>query len=162
MNIVVGVGDMKVSNDPDSVLVTYALGSCIGVGIYDPVVKVGGVLHYMLPDSDIDPVKASNNPFMFGNTGIPLLFKETYKLGASKNRLKVLVLGGSQILDQNGLFNIGKRNHTVLRKMFWKNNIIVDFEEVGGTVNRTLKLEVKTGEAIMKISGTEVRRIPWI
>lgn len=162
MNIVVGVGDMKVSNDPDAVLVTYALGSCIGVGIYDPVAKVGGVLHYMLPESEIDPVKANKNPFMFGNTGIPLLFKETYKYGASKNRLKVLVLGGAQILDQNGLFNIGKRNHTVLRKMFWKNNIIVDFEEVGGTVNRTVKLEIKTGEAIMKISGTEVRRIPWI
>ncbi|MBU1052832.1 MAG: chemotaxis protein CheD [Proteobacteria bacterium] len=162
MNIVVGVGDMKVSNDPDAVLVTYALGSCIGIGIYDPVAKVGGVLHYMLPDSEIDLVKAAKNPFMFGNTGIPLLFKETYKYGASKNRLKVLVLGGAQILDQNGLFNIGKRNHTVLRKMFWKNNIIVDFEEVGGTVNRTIKLEIKTGEAIMKISGTEVRRIPWI
>ncbi|MFH2045457.1 MAG: chemotaxis protein CheD [Pseudomonadota bacterium] len=162
MNIVVGVGDMKVSNDPDAVLVTYALGSCIGIGIYDPVAKVGGVLHYMLPDSEIDPVKAIKNPFMFGNTGIPLLFKETYKYGASKNRLKVLVLGGAQILDQNGLFNIGKRNHTVLRKMFWKNNIIVDFEEVGGTVNRTIKLEIKTGEAIMKISGTEVKRIPWI
>ncbi|MBU3950059.1 MAG: chemotaxis protein CheD [Proteobacteria bacterium] len=162
MNIVVGVGDMKVSNDPDAVLVTYALGSCIGIGIYDPVAKVGGVLHYMLPDSEIDPEKAKKNPFMFGNTGIPLLFKETYKFGAAKNRLKVLVLGGAQILDQNGLFNIGKRNHTVLRKMFWKNNIIVDFEEVGGTVNRTIKLEVKTGEAIMKVCGTEVRRIPWI
>lgn len=162
MNIVVGVGDMKVSNDPDAVLVTYALGSCIGVGIYDPVAKVGGVLHYMLPESEIDPVKAVKNPFMFGNTGIPLLFKETYRFGAVKKRLKILVLGGAQILDQNGLFNIGKRNHTVLRKMFWKNNIMVDFEEVGGTVNRTIKLEIKTGEAIMKVSGTEVRKIPWI
>lgn len=162
MDIVVGVGDMKVSNSPEAVIVTYALGSCIGVAIYDPMVRVGGVLHYMLPESSIDPVKAGKNPFMFGDTGIPLLFKETYKFGAAKNRLKVMVIGGAQILDQGGLFNIGSRNHTILRKMFWKNNITTSFEDVGGIVNRTLKLEVKTGEAQMKISGNELRKIPWI
>jgi chemotaxis protein CheD len=162
MDLVVGVGDMKVSNNPEAVIVTYALGSCIGLAIYDPFVKVGGVLHYMLPESSLDPVKAGKNPFMFGDTGIPLLFKETYKYGAVKNHLKVMVIGGAQILDQGGLFNIGNRNHTVLRKMFWKNNITIDFEEVGGTVNRTLKLAVKTGEALMKISGNELRKIPWI
>ncbi|MBU2621860.1 MAG: chemotaxis protein CheD [Proteobacteria bacterium] len=162
MDLVVGVGDMKVSNNPEAVIITYALGSCIGVAIYDPFVKVGGVLHYMLPESSLDPVKAGNNPFMFGDTGIPLLFKESYKLGAVKNRLKVIVLGGAQILDQGGLFNIGNRNHTVLRKMFWKNNITTDFEDVGGTVNRTLKLGIKEGEAIMRISGNELRKIKWI
>ena len=162
MELVVGVGDMKVSNNPEAVIITYALGSCIGVAIYDPFVKVGGVLHYMLPESSLDPVKARNNPFMFGDTGIPLLFKESYKLGASKNRIKVMVLGGAQILDQGGLFNIGNRNHTVLRKMFWKNKVTVAFEDVGGTVNRTLKLGIKTGEALMKISGNELRKIQWI
>ena len=162
MELVVGVGDMKVSNNPEAVIITYALGSCIGVAVYDPFVKVGGVLHYMLPESSLDPVKARNNPFMFGDTGIPLLFKESYKLGASKNRIKVMVLGGAQILDQGGLFNIGNRNHTVLRKMFWKNNVTVAFEDVGGTVNRTLKLGIKTGEALMKISGNELRKIQWI
>ena len=159
MNLVVGVGDMKVSNDPESVLVTYSLGSCIGLAIYDPVVKVGGLLHYMLPESSLDDRKAKKNPYMFGDTGIPLLFKETYKFGAKKNRLKIIVVGGSQILDQKGLFNIGKRNHTVLRKMFWKNNAMIDFEDVGGSVNRTLKLEIKTGQAWLKVSGTEIKKI---
>lgn len=161
MDLIVGVGDMKASNDPESVLVTYSLGSCIGVGIYDPVVKVGGLLHYMLPESSLDASKAQNNPFMFGDTGIPLLFKEVYKYGAKKNQLQVLVIGGSQILDQNGLFNIGKRNHTLLRKMFWKNNVMIDFEDVGGTVNRTLKLEVKNGDAWLRVSGTGLKKISW-
>ena len=58
MEIVVGVGDMKVSNDPEIVLATYSLGSCIGLTIFDPLSKVGGILHYMLPESKIDSVKA--------------------------------------------------------------------------------------------------------
>jgi chemotaxis protein CheD len=159
MNLIVGIGDMKVSNDPESVLVTYSLGSCIGLAIYDPVAKVGGLLHYMLPDSSLDVQKARKNSYMFGDTGIPVLFKETYKFGAKKNRLKIIVVGGSQILDQKGLFNIGKRNHTVLRKMFWKNNVMIDFEDVGGTLNRTLKLEIKTGQAWLKIAGAGMKKI---
>ena len=159
MNLIVGVADMKVSNSSEDILVTHALGSCIGVIIYDPVATVGGLLHYMLPESKLDEVKAKKNPYMFGDSGIPLLFKHTYKLGAKKNRMKVIVAGGSQILDTKGLFNIGKRNHTVVRKMFWKNNIMVDFEDVGGSVNRTLKLEMKTGQAWLKVSGSEIKKI---
>jgi len=159
MDIVVGVGDMKISNDPEDVLVTYSLSSCIGLAIYDPVAKVGGLLHYMLPESSLDGNKARKNPYMFGDTGIPLLFKETYKLGAKKNRLKVIVVGGAQILDQKGFFNIGKRNHTLLRKMFWKNNVMIDYEEVGGTVNRTIRLEIESGEAWLKVSGIGVKKI---
>ncbi|MCD6266469.1 MAG: chemotaxis protein CheD [Deltaproteobacteria bacterium] len=159
MYIIVGVADMKVSDDPGSVLITYSLGSCIGVAIYDPVAQVGGLLHYMLPESGLDGIKAKKNPYMFGDTGIPLLFKESYKLGAKKNRLKVLVAGGAQILDQKGLFNIGKRNHTLLRKMFWKNNVMTDFEDVGGNVNRTLKLEIESGQAWLKTEGVGEKKI---
>ncbi len=159
MDIVVRVADMKVSNEPGVVLVTYSLSSCIGLAIHDPVAQVGGMLHYMLPESSIDGRKAKKNPYMFGDTGIPALFRETYKLGAKKSRLRVIVVGGAQILDQKGLFNIGKRNYTVLRKLFWKNNVMTDFEEVGGNVNRTLKLEIKTGQAWLKVSGIGVKKI---
>lgn len=159
MDVVVGVGDMKVSNNPEDILVTYSLSSCIGLAIYDPIAKVGGILHYMLPESSLDGRKAEKNPYMFGDTGIPLLFKEAYKLGAQKGRLKIMVVGGAQILDQKGLFNIGKRNYTILRKMFWKNNVMTDFADVGGNINRTLKLEIKTGQAWLKISGMGVKEI---
>ena len=159
MDLIVGVADMKVSRDPHVILVTHSLGSCIGVAVYDPVVRVGGLLHYMLPDSNLDLNKSKKNPAMFGDTGIPFLFKSTYKLGAEKSRLRVIVAGGAQIMDQKGLFNIGKRNHTLLRKMFWKNNVMIDFEDVGGTVNRTMRLEIKTGEVWLKTSGMGMRKI---
>jgi len=159
MNCVVGVADMKVSNDPGTTLITYSLGSCIGIAIYDGTARVGGILHYMLPESSIAEEKARKNPFMFGNTGIPLLFKEAYKYGAKKNRLRVIVVGGAEILDQKGMFNIGKRNYAIVRKMFWKNNVIVDFEEVGGNVNRTLKLEIESGGIYLKTAGRGVVKI---
>lgn len=153
MKLVIGISDMKVSNQADDVLITYSLGSCIGVIIWDPVAKVGGLLHYMLPDSSLDREKAQTKPFMFADSGIPLLFKETYKYGAVKNRLIVKVVGGSQIMDNAGIFNIGKRNHAVLRKIFWKNNIMIAKEDVGGTGNRTVSLEIGTGITRLKVSG---------
>lgn len=159
MDLVVGVADMKVSNNSEDVLVTYSLGSCIGLAVFDPIANVGGLLHYMLPESSLDGNKAKKNPCMFGDTGIPTLFKTTYQLGAKKNRLKVVVVGGAQILDQKGLFNIGKRNHTILRKMFWKNNVMIDFEDVGGSCNRTLKLAMNTGEVWLKVSGIGTKTI---
>ncbi len=151
--MIVGVSDMKVSNDPDATVVTYSLGSCIGVVVFDPVAKAGGILHYMLPESSLDDEKAKKNPYMFADTGIPSLFKAVYKLGAKKQRMKVAVMGGSQILDQKGFFNIGKRNHTALRKMFFKNNVMRDYEDVGGNSNRTVRVEIKTGDIFNKISG---------
>lgn len=159
MKIVIGVSDMKVSSDLESILITYSLGSCIGVTIYDPVVRVGGMLHFMLPDSTIDPAKAERNPYMFADTGLPRLFKAAYQLGAKKQRLKVIVAGGSQVLDQKGLFNIGKRNYMAVRKMFWMNNVMIDYEDVGGNVNRTLKLAVRNGRTWLKVSGREVVEI---
>ncbi|MDF1615172.1 chemotaxis protein CheD [Desulfurivibrio dismutans] len=153
MKIVVGISDMKVSNNPEDVLITYSLGSCIGVVIWDPVAKVAGLLHYMLPDSSLDKEKAQLKPFMFADTGIPRLFKETYKYGAAKSRLVVKVVGGSQIMDSSGIFNIGKRNYAVLRKMFWKNHIMVTAEDVGESGNRTVSIEVDTGRTMLKVSG---------
>jgi len=150
---IVGVADMKISNSPDDSLMTYSLGSCIGLVIYDPVVKVGGILHYMLPESQIDKTKAQKNPYMFADTGIPRLFKGAYKFDAKKNRMKIYVFGGAQILDQKGFFNIGKRNYMALKKMFFKNKVIIDTEETGGEVNRTIRLEIKTGEVFVKTSG---------
>jgi chemotaxis protein CheD len=144
---------MKVSNDPEAMLVTYSLGSCIGVAVYDPEARVAGILHYMLPDSSLDPAKAKAKPFMFADSGIPHLFKEAYKLGAKKQRMRIVVAGGAQILDQQGFFNIGKRNHMALRKIFWKNKVMVSHEDIGGNVNRTVKLSVKDGSCWLKVSG---------
>ena len=85
--IVVGMGDMGVCNDPDSEVVTYALGSCIGLAVYDPHVGAGGLIHYMLPESKLNPDKSKVTPCMFADTGIPLLFKELYAMGATNRHM---------------------------------------------------------------------------
>ncbi len=159
MNIIVGVSDMKVSNDAEASLITYSLGSCIGVAIYDPIVRVGGLLHFMLPDSNLDKAKAERNPYMFADTGIPALFKSTYKLGAEKKRMRVVVVGGAQVLDQKGFFNIGKRNHMAVRKIFWKNKVMVDYEDVGGNVNRTIRVDIGNGDIWVKVFGQEYKKV---
>jgi chemotaxis protein CheD len=159
MKIIVGIADMKVSDDPDATVITYSLGSCIGVSIYDSMARVGGLLHFMLPDSTIDPQKAMQNPWMFADSGIPLFFKEAYQLGAEKKRLNVKVVGGAQILDDSNFFNIGKRNYMTLRKIFWANNVLIRAEQVGGNVNRTLSLELSSGKVWVKTSGDGVKEI---
>ncbi len=156
MTIVVDIADMAVSKDPSATLITYSLGSCIGVAIWDPAVRVGGLLHYMLPESQLSPDKARANPSMFGDTGIPKLFRAAYELGAAKNRLVVKVAGGSQLLDDSGTFNIGKRNYLALRKIFWKNGVMIKGEDVGGSTSRTMKLEVATGMVTIKSRSQEV------
>ncbi|MFZ5758370.1 MAG: chemotaxis protein CheD [Thermodesulfobacteriota bacterium] len=153
MRVVVGISDMKVSNENKDILITYSLGSCIAVVIWDPVVRVGGLLHYMLPESRLDRERAEKNPFMFADTGIPALFKEAYRFGAVKSRLVVKVVGGAQILDPTGLFNIGKRNYLLLRRLFAKNRIVINAEDVGGCVNRTVSLEIASGRVVLKVSG---------
>ena len=159
MKQIVGVADMKVSNCPAESIITYSLGSCIGVVIYDSVVRVGGILHYMLPESSLDKDKAFARPYMFADSGIPRLFKSAYQMGAAKKRIKIYVAGGAEILDQKGFFNIGKRNYMALKKMFFKNKVIINKQDVGGNVNRTVRLEIATGDIYVKTSGSKEVKI---
>ena len=156
VDLVVNIADVQVSKDRQVELVTYSLGSCIGLAIWDPKERVGGMLHYMLPESSLSPDKAKTNPAMFADTGIPMLFRSTYELGAVKKRLVVKVAGGSSLLDDNGTFNIGKRNYASLRKIFWKNGILVDSEHVGGQLSRTVRMNVRTGRTTLKSRGEEI------
>ena len=153
--IVVGVADLAVSSDPAAMLVTYALGSCIGVTVYDPVSRVGGLLHFMLPAADLNKEKAAANPAMFGDMGVPMLFKACYELGAVKERLVVCAAGGAEILADEGHFKIGSRNRTILRKLFWKNNILMAADDTGGTMSRTLSLRLDTGSVGVRSQGSE-------
>lgn len=149
--ITVGVADMKLSADPDDILVTHALGSCLGVAIYDPVARVGGLLHVMLPLSTIDPEKAKKNPFLFVDTGVPRLFLESYKLGAKKERIVLGVAGGSAPTARgNDLFEIGKRNIVMLRKLLWKNSVLMKFSDLAGVESRTMYLHMDTGRLMVR------------
>ena len=156
-DVVVGISDLKVSSVEMDCLVTYALGSCIAVAVYDPLVKVGGLLHYMLPDSTLDSQKAREYPGMFADTGIPFLFKSCYKLGAEKRRMIIKIAGGARIMDDTNYFRIGQKNITALRKIFWKNNVMIDAEDTGENFNRTVRLEISTGRFFVKGLGGIVR-----
>ena len=158
-NIVVGMADCQIGKSHDQVLVTYALGSCIAVAIHDPAAGVGGMLHYMLPESAISPAKASENPYMFADTGIPLLFRRAYDHGAEKRRLVVWVTGGAQVMDSEGVFNIGKRNYLALRKILWKAGVLVHAEDVGGNASRTVRLEVGSGRFWLRGPGSPEREL---
>ncbi len=152
--LVVGVGDLVVSGNDRAQIVTYALGSCLGVMAFDPVARVGGLLHVMLPDSGIDATKAANQPDMFVDTGVPRLFREAYKLGAVKERMVVTVAGGAAVQGGSDMFEIGKRNLIALRKILWKNSVMVKAQDVGGCCSRTVTLDLATGDVTLRIDGS--------
>ncbi|MDX9964162.1 chemotaxis protein CheD [Desulfobacter postgatei] len=153
MEHIVGIADMKVSNRTGDTIVTYSLGSCVGLAIYDPQAGVGGILHYILPNSAIDEIKAKSNPFMFADTGIPELFKQVYALGAEKSRIKVFVAGGAEIMEQEGIFNIGRQNYSALMQILTQNNLSIWKQAVGGYSNRAIKMEIASGKIYLKTSG---------
>lgn len=152
--ITVGVGDLQVSRDPNSVIVTYGLGSCIAVLAYDPIRHIAGMVHYMLPLASLTPEKSKERPAMFGDTGVPLLFKKLADLSANKGDLVVKVIGGASIQDSNGTFEIGKRNYVILRKLLWSAGVAICAESVGGTVARTARLFVGDGRVTVRASDT--------
>jgi chemotaxis protein CheD len=143
---------MKIGRDAD-LIVTHALGSCLGLVVYDPVERVGGLLHAMLPLSKINPDKAEANPYMFVDTGVPALFKALYEIGGQKSRMIVKAAGCGNPLGKNEMFKIGERNYTVLKKLLWKNNILLETEDVGGAASRTVHLEVATGQTVICSNG---------
>ena len=156
MKCVVAVGDMKIGREDDTI-VTHALGSCLGLMVYDPVAKVGGLLHAMLPLSKINPDKAKANPYMFVDTGVPALFKSLYEIGGQKSRMIIKAAGCGNPLGKNEMFKIGERNYTVLKKLLWKNNILLEAENVGGTASRTVYFDMATGETFISSGGTKTQ-----
>jgi chemotaxis protein CheD len=154
MNHTVMVGDMKIGADGD-MIVTHALGSCLGLVVFDAAAKVGGLLHAMLPLSSINPEKARANPAMFVDTGVPLLFNSLYEKGVAKSRLVVKAAGCGNPMGKNEVFKIGERNYTVLKKLLWKNNILLESEDVGGMASRTIHFDVSSGQVVLSSNGTK-------
>jgi chemotaxis protein CheD len=150
MNVVIGVADCYISTDTSNVLVTYALGSCIAVAIYDPIARVGGLLHFMLPEAPAGAAQSGKSPYMFADSGIPMMFREAYEKGAQKRRLRVRVAGGAQIMDEHGVFNIGQRNCLAMKKIFWKAGVLVHAEETGGKIARTMRFEMASGRIFLR------------
>ncbi len=153
MTIVVNISDAKLSRDAQDTIVTYSLGSCIGVALYDPVVKVAGMLHFQLPTATLDPERSRQQPMMFADSGMAVLLREMEKYGAQKRRMKVKLAGAAQMWNDGNLFNIGRRNHAAIRKILWQNGMFLDGEDIGGTAPRNLYLNVADGSVVIKMQG---------
>jgi chemotaxis protein CheD len=143
--VVVGIGEFAVSNCPDEVIITHALGSCIAVCLFDPVVSVAAMLHFLLPDSRINADRARQQPAAFADTGIPLLFRSAYDLGLDKRRAVVKLVGGAETGDAAGAFMTGHRNALAARNLLWRNGVLISAQAVGGTMARTVHLGVGDG-----------------
>jgi len=123
-------------------------------------VKVGGMLHFMLPESSVDrETQGRANPFRYADTGTPLLFRRAYEKGAEKRRLQVRLAGGANVVDGGGVFNIGRRNHAAVRKILWRAGVLVQGEDVGGSVSRTVRLDVATGRCTVSEPSGVVREL---
>ncbi len=144
--LTVGIGDCRVSASAEDTIVTYALGSCIGVMMHDPVARVGGLLHILMPDSRLDPAKAASNPLLFADTGLSCLLEQCAKKGAVKSRTVVHLAGGSQMSTGGGLMNIGLKNLRAIHQGLAKEHMRVAGESVGGRVARTVRIKVASGE----------------
>ncbi len=147
---------MKISAQSEDVIITHALGSCLGISVHDPVAQVGGILHVMMPLAKVNPDKARKIPCAFVDSGLPAFFRELQEAGACRNRFVLKVAGGtSSFHGEPDHFAIGKRNYITLRKMLWKIGLLIDAEDVGGEVARTMRLEVATGLVYLSTAGKE-------
>lgn len=147
---------MVASNDSSAELVTYSLGSCLGIAVYDAQAHVGGLLHVMLPDSKINAEKAVSMPFMFVDSGVPRLFQAVHDLGADKRRLTVKVAGGAQLLDPKRVFNIGERNAQMVSELLIRHGYTIHALDVGGLASRTMRLDMATGKVSIKSPSREL------
>jgi chemotaxis protein CheD len=144
--VTVPIAQMIASSSSGEVLVTYALGSCLGIAIHDPIAGVGALLHVMLPSSKVATQHETPNPYMYVDTGVPLMFRECYARGARKERIVVRVAGGAfTVGNDTDHFQIGRRNIVTLRQLLWKNGVLLRGEDVGGTHSRHMYLEIASG-----------------
>lgn len=152
--IVVGMAEYAIADVPGQVLTTYALGSCVGLAVHAAHAPLGGLLHFMLPDSAIDPARSREKPCMFADTGIALLLERMAAREAG--RLLAYAAGGAQVIDGDDILAIGQRNYLASRRILWKAGILLRGEAIGGTRCRTMHLEIGSGRVWVAEAGQPV------
>ena len=153
MKQIVDISDAKVSNNVNDELITYSLGSCIGVALYDPVVKAGGLLHFQLPNSKTRSGTDTSRPLMYADSGMQFMLDRLLAFGINKKRLIVKIAGGAQMMNDAKMFQIGKRNYAAVRQYLWKNGMFIDAEDIGGKAARNMSLSLADGSVSIKCQG---------
>lgn len=157
--IKVGMADLKVCKCPDA-LTTLGLGSCVGVALYDPVTKVSGLLHCMLPDSTL--IKNNSNIAKFADTGIDELIKQMVALGGNKSRFVAKIAGGAQMFAinvNNDSLKVGERNAIAAKKRLQEHHIKLLAEDCGLNYGRTVEFYSETGDYVIKAVGKPIKKI---
>jgi len=143
--IEVGMAEMKISSAPN-ILITRGLGSCVGIVFYDPIKKIGGLAHPMLPD--IDKAKLKHTPSKFVNSVIELMLKELKAQGSIKSTIKVKFFGGGHMfsaIPKDIPFNIGAKNVAMTKEVLNRLKMDASAEDTGGNYGRTIELDLSTG-----------------
>ena len=159
VTIKVGMADLKIAKAPD-LLTTLGLGSCIGLTLYEPVSKVGGLVHYMLPDST--KLKNNTNIAKFGDTGIRELYKQVVANGANPRRLVAKIAGGAKMFEVSGLSNVGnvgERNAEEAVLILKELNVPLIARDTGLNYGRTVVLDCSTGDYLIKSVGKPEKTI---
>ncbi|WP_025321502.1 chemotaxis protein CheD [Deferrisoma camini] len=151
--LVVGISDAKVSADADDTVITYALGSCVGLTLYDPARRVGGLVHVMLPDSRYRSSSREFNPFMYADSGFYELLRALEDAGARKADLVAKLAGGANMLGQTAIFDIGSRNAEALVGLCRLERIPIVATSLGGTVGRSMELRLTDGQVRVRLLG---------
>ncbi len=150
--ISVGIADMKMTRQ-EGTLITYALGSCIGVSFYDPMIKLGALLHIMLPEKS---GAKDGNVYKFADTGIHETLRKLTAFGATKSRMVCKIAGGAKMFEMKGgggLGNIGERNAQTVKRVLMSEGLRVYSEDVGANYARTMLMDVATGQVYIRSAG---------
>lgn len=157
--IKVGMADLKLCKSPDGIT-TLGLGSCVGIALRDPINKIGGLAHIMLPDS----TKIQNNSSItkFADTGIQELVNQMVKAGAVQSRIVAKIAGGAQMFsfqNKSELVAIGARNVEATKKKLQELHIRILAEDTGESYGRTVEFYPETGDFIIKAVGKTQKTI---
>ena len=155
----VGMADAKVTQSP-GILTTVGLGSCVGIVLYDPLTKIAGLVHIMLPYSD--KISDNSNKLKFADTGIQILIEEMVKIGANSKRLISKIAGGAQMFSSkinSDIMNIGERNAIATKEVLGKLGIPIVAEDIGGNYGRTIEFYSEDGRLLVKTIGYGIKYI---
>lgn len=153
--ISVGIADMKIARQ-EGVLITYALGSCIGISFYDPMIKLGALLHIMLPERQ----QNDTNILKYADSGIQETLRKIYVYGAMRQRLVCKIAGGAKMFEMKGtggLGNIGERNAATVKRVLMSQGLRISGEDTGANYARTMLIDVSTGQVSIRSAGKPER-----
>ncbi len=160
-DVTLGIGEFGIINKPGDTIKTHALGSCVAIVMLDPATRTVGMVHVALPESKVHQERAQKLPGYFADTAIPALLELMQSSGAAANLRKVIVkmTGGANVMDKNNTFNIGKRNVLAIKKGLWGQRMGAVAEDVGGSISRTVSVNMDDGKVIITSPGREPAKI---